>query len=780
MSYNEADTRAKLIDPALRECGWREDWIRREQTPGPFVRTGNGYERGHGRTDYVLYVPGPGETDDETLPLAVVEAKAEDAAADAGMEQAKRDARLHGVPFAFATNGHQFHETDLRTNATRGPLPMRDFPRWETLHNRWQRPGDEAAPLDAGSDAARPLWTPPREGARYYQRAARQGTLEAIARGKNRILLPLATGAGKTWIAVSILRAIDMAGQLQRALFLCDRDELRNQALGALAAHFGSDAAKATTRDPATNARVVVATYQTLGIDKEDGNASFLRRHYPKGYFSHIIIDECHRSAWGKWREVLDRNPNAIHIGLTATPREIDTGEAKRVDAAEERRIAADNYRYFGEPAYEYSIAQAMQDGYLAAMEIVRSDVWTAKTLDRLQGVERARLQGTNVKDGRTGEVREVSDLQEQYAGSALEQSLLLPDRVSAMTADFFERLVEAGGPLQKTLIFCASIAHANAVVQALNNRYAAWCQTNGETPAEPYAFTCTAQSGRELIADLRGSRHRAFIAATVDLVTTGVDVPCLQSLVYFRYIESPILFHQMLGRGTRIDEATGKRHFTVYDYTDATRLLDAPLKQRQAAPPKERPTGPSEPAETFRVEGVDVRIEGGEQRIAFSEDGKLEFLTLEEYGQRIAATLRRAATDVRDFRDRWLVPNQRQALLSGLADRGFNVGAYRSLADRLDTDDYDVLSALGWGETVRTRVERTDHIEAWVARQGRTVPILTALADQFRIDGTEALENPHLGQVSSVLAAGGLTSLGAVTLHDLKRKLLATRMRSG
>ena len=775
MSYNEADTRAKLIDPALRERGWREDWIRREQTPGPFVRTGNGYERGQGRTDYVLYVPGPGETDEEMLPIAVVEAKAEDATPDAGMEQAKRDARLHSVPFAFATNGHQFHETDLRTNAARGPLPMRDFPRWETLRDRWCRAVGDAAPLHVGSDAASPLWTPPREGARYYQRAARRAALEAIARGKNRILLPLATGAGKTWIAVSILRAVAMAHQLRRALFLCDRDELRNQALGALAAHFGSDAAKATTRDPSTNARVVVATYQTLGIDKEDGSASFLRRHYPKGYFSHIIIDECHRSAWGKWREVLDRNPNAIHIGLTATPREIDTGEAERVDAAEERRVSADNYRYFGEPAYEYSIAQAMQDGYLAAMEIVRSDVWTAETLDRLQGVERDRLRGANVKDARTGEAREVRDLREQYAGSALEQSLLLPDRVSAMTADLFERLVNVGGPLQKTLVFCASIAHANAVVQVLNNHYAAWCQANGEAPAEPYAFTCTAQSGRELIADLRGSRHRAFIAATVDLVTTGVDVPCLQNLVYFRYIESPILFHQMLGRGTRIDEATGKRHFTVYDYTNATRLLDAPLKQRQAAPPKERSTGPSEPAETFRVEGVDVRIEGGERRIAFTEDGKLEFLTLEEYGQRIAATLRRDASDVRDFRDRWLVPNQRRALLSGLADCGFNVGAYRSLADRLDTDHYDLLAALGWGETIRSRLERAGRISSWIERQGPSAPILTALADQFGVAGMEELESPYLVQLPSVRAAGGLDSLGRVTVGDLKRQLLAT-----
>ena len=774
MPLNEADTRAKLIDPALRKRGWREDWIRREQTPGPFVRTDSGYARGQGRTDYVLHVP----VQEEMVPIAVVEAKAEDAAPNAGIEQAKRDGRLHHVPFAFATNGHQFHEADLRTNASRGPLPMGDFPKSDELRKRWQRRVGKVAALDAHSDDAKPLWTRPREGARYYQRAARRAALESIARGEKRILLPLATGAGKTWIAVSILRAVAMAGQLRRALFLCDRDELRNQALGALSAHFKSDAAKATTRDPAVNARVIVATYQTLGIDSEDGDASFLRTHYPEGYFSHIIIDECHRSAWGKWSEVLRRNPDAIQIGLTATPRDIDTGEAQDVEAAADQQISADNYQYFGEPAYEYSIAQAMQDGYLAAMEIVRSDVWTADTLDRLEGVEKKHLRGARlVTETRTNEVRDVDDLREQYAPSALEQDLLLPDRVSAMTADLFERLLSSGGPLQKTLIFCASVSHANAVVESINNLYAKWQRRKRGDPVEPYAFACTAEGGRELIADLRGSRHRAFVAATVDLITTGVDVPCLQNVVYFRYIKSPILFHQMLGRGTRIDEATGKRHFTVYDYTNATRLLDAPLKQRQVKQPERRPTPPVKPMEAYRVEGVEVRIEGGERLVGLvGEDGKLEFLSLENYGQRIASAVRADVPDLGELRSRWLRPERRGTLLGRLAEQGINLSAYCNVADRLDADGYDLLASLGWGETIRSRVERAERIDDWIDEQGQAAPVLAALADQFCVAGTDALESRFLGSVPSIRAAGGLASLSGVTvLDDLKRRLLAT-----
>ena len=768
---NEADTRAKLIDPALRKRGWREDWIRREQTPGPFVRTNSGYEHGQGRTDYVLHILVQGEM----VPIAVVEAKAEGSAPNAGIEQAKRDARLHHVPFAFATNGHQFHEADLRTNATRGPLPMGDFPKSDELRKQWQRRVGKAAALDAHSDEAKPLWTRPREGARYYQRAARRAALESIARGQRRILLPLATGTGKTWIAVSILRAVEMAGQLRRALFLCDRDELRNQALGALSAHFKSDAAKATTRDPAKNARVIVATYQTLGIDREDGDASFLRTHYPERYFSHIIIDECHRSAWGKWSEVLQRNPDAIQIGLTATPRDIDTGDAQDVEAASDQQISANNYQYFGEPVYDYSIAQAMQDGYLAAMEIVRSDVWTASTLDRLEGVERERLRGAHrVTETLTNAVRKVDDLRPEYAPGSLEQDVLLPDRVSAMTADLFKLLLSSGGPLQKTLIFCASISHANAVVETINNLYAKWQRRKHRDAVEPYAFACTAQGGRELIADLRGSRRRAFVAATVDLITTGVDVPCLQNVVYFRYIKSPILFHQMLGRGTRVDEATGKRHFTVYDYTNATRLLDAPLKQRQVKQAARRP--PTEPAESYRVEGVEVRIDGGERRICLvGEDGELEFLSLEDYGQRIASALRADVSDLGELRNRWLRPARRRSLLDGLEGHGINLSAYRSVTDRFDTDGYDLLASLGWGETIRSRIERTERIGGWIGKQGQSTPILAALANQFSVAGTEALESRHLGSVPSIKAAGGLALLDGDVVLDLKRRLLAT-----
>ena len=199
--------------------------------------------------------------------------------------------------------------------------------------------------------------------------------LEELARGEARALLSLATGAGKTRIAVNLLRRIADAGQLHRALFVCDRDELRSQGLGAFQNVFGADAAPVSGGNPQKNARVLIATYQTLDVDSEEADANFLTTHYPENYFSHIIIDECHRSAWGKWSQVLTRNPEAVQIGLTATPRTLEITERSK-EAQADAKVSADNLAHFGAPVYEYDLSQGIEDGYLAACEILRRDIF--------------------------------------------------------------------------------------------------------------------------------------------------------------------------------------------------------------------------------------------------------------------------------------------------------------------------------------------------------------------------------------------------------------------
>jgi type I restriction enzyme, R subunit len=402
------------------------------------------------------------------------------------------------------------------------------------------------------SPAARPLLTryPGGEATRrYYQDAAIRAVLEKLARGEKRALLSLATGSGKTFIAVNLLRRIADAGQLRRALFVCDRDELRTQGLGAFHASFGSDAAEVSGANSQKNARVLVATYQTLDVDTDEADANFLTRHYPENHFSHIVIDECHRSAWGKWSQVLTRNPDAVQVGLTATPRKLEVTE-RSPEAEADLQVSADNLRHFGEPVYEYEMSQGIDDGYLAACEIVRRDIFLddKPVSERASGISQGDLVEKWIVDADTGELLGADRARAHYEAHTFEDRLLLPERVAAMSRDLFEHLIATGGPEQKTIIFCARDRHADDVAIALNNLYAAWCAANGRPRLDPYAFKCTAASGgADYLPDLRGASRHHFIATTVDLLTTGVDVPCVRNIVFFKYVRSPIAFYQMV-----------------------------------------------------------------------------------------------------------------------------------------------------------------------------------------------------------------------------------------
>lgn len=779
MSLNEADTRAKLIDPALHKNGWNEEWIAREETAGAVHIVGGGGRRGKKRIDYVLRV----RTQGSMIPVALIEAKPEDQFPDAGLEQAKAYGRLHHVPLVYSSNGHQFVEHNLKTGETSKAQSISKFPGWQQVQERFL----DAIGVDFKADTAKPLLRPVRDGDRYYQRAAVRAALEHIALGHNRALLSLATGTGKTRIAVTLLDALSKSGHLKRALFVCDRKELRQQALMALHTVFGDDAASATTRNPEKNARVVVATYQTLGVDKEDdadAEQSFHQRHYPDDYFSHIVIDEAHRSGWGKWRAILDRNPNAVQIGLTATPRTLEVGER---DAVEDE-LLRDNHRYFGEPVYEYGIAQGMADGYLAAMRLEQRTVITAGQLEREKGIETELLDADRYRDAKTGHAVAEEDLRERYEAGTLEQSLLLPDRVQRMTADLFQHLLKTGGPHQKTLIFCNTVEHARRVTAELSNLYAAWVAETGERSAEPYAFVCTGEEGSELLQTFKANGKRAYIACTVDLVSTGVDVPRLQNVVFFRYLKSPILFHQMLGRGTRIDPVSGKLHFTVYDYTNASRLLEQPLRQKvgPGEPTEQEDSEPTEPQTIFEAEGVDVRIEDDGAVIMVADaTGQMERVPVEQYRERLAQRILDDIPSLTEFRERWIAKTRRESMMESITNAGFNADAYCAAADLEECDLYDVLASATWSETPRTRVERADRLEEveveWLEAQGKEpAGVLTALSRQFGYGGTDALETRPF-DTPQVKEAGGLAALRtegrkpSELIADLKRRLLAS-----
>ncbi|MDI9571421.1 MAG: DEAD/DEAH box helicase family protein [Pseudomonadota bacterium] len=806
--FNEADTRAKLIDPAIHKRGWTEDLIRREETAGTVeIIGGRARRRSRGKIDYVLRVKV--NVDTQPVALALIEAKKESLPPGHGLDQAKSyaDCRRHNVQFVFSSNGRQFVAYDNFTGMTSTPKSMTEFPTPAELRARYE--SGKGYSLD--SPAARPLLQryPGGEGTRrYYQDAAIRAVMEKIAQCEltgrpRRALLALATGSGKTFIAVNLLKRMSDAGKLTRALFVCDRDELRTQALTAFQNVFGSDAA-AVYRKPdgtnnAKNARIHVATYQTLGIESENGDANFLTTYYPKDYFTHVVIDECHRSAWGRWSQVLTRNRSAVHIGLTATPRrlveslkrqtqeremasvedlplaadgnaklpepkpDVDLpapyGVAKEVLADAE--ITANNLAYFGEPAYEYDIAQAIEDGYLAACEIQKGRVNLDDT-----GITKQEIIARNPIDAITGKPVTADQIEALYQKTQYEDRILLPDRVLAMSRDLFQYLIDTGGPEQKTIIFCARDRHADDVAVCLNNLYAQWCADNGKPRLEHYAFKCTAaSSGNDQLPDLRASSRSHFVATTVDLLSTGVDVPCVRNIVFFKYLKSPISFYQMVGRGTRIDAPTGKLMFRVYDYTDATRLfgedfITKPTKPREGPEP---PLPPPEPA--ISVEGFDVHITDAGRFIVTDVDGKAMPVPIEEYKARLAARLVQEVQTINDFRSRWIDPPSRRELIDALVTSGYSPSVVQMVDDRSDYDLYDVLGELGWGMNPRSRRDRalafTYKNEDWLnTLSQRAAATIRAIASQFERGGTDDLENPQIFQTPEVKLAGGLAAL--------------------
>jgi type I restriction enzyme R subunit len=696
------------------------------------------------------------------------------------------------VPFVFASNGHLFVEYDRFTGLTTAPRALAEFPAPSDLRARYE----QAMGFSLDSPLAKPLLVRYSGGEatrRYYQDAAIRAVLERLARGEKRALLSLATGAGKTFIAVNLLKRIADAGQLRRALFVCDRDELRAQGLGAFQGVFGADAAE-VGREPdgqnkARNARIHVTTYQTLDVDTEEATANFLTTHYPQDYFSHIIIDECHRSAWGKWSQVLTRNPGAVQIGLTATPRELEVPERSK-EAIADARISADNLRHFGPPAYEYDLAQGIEDGYLAACEIHRFDIFhdNKEANERVAGIAREDLSGKKLTDLLTGASVDTKVLRAKYDVADLEDRLVMPDRVTAMTQSLFEQLVATGGPEQKTIVFCARDRHADAVAAAMNNLYAEWCRAAGKPRAEPYAFKCTAASGgTDFLPDLRGASRHHFVATTVELLTTGVDVPAVRNIVFFKYVRSPIAFYQMVGRGTRIDAPSGKLMFRIFDYTDATRLFGEAFRTKLTPPRKPRSgvgPEPPPPEPAIQVEGFDVRVTDAGRYVVTMIDGKAQPITVEEYRERIASRLTEAAPTLDAFRAVWVNPAERKALLGKLPDGGRSVQLVRALDEKQEFDLYDVLGDLGYGMAPRTRVERADAFgyknAAWLEGiAAEAAATVRAIASQFARGGTEGLENPQVFEVPEVARAGGIGALRkagkpAEVLRETKERMFA------
>jgi type I restriction enzyme R subunit len=812
VAFNEEETRFHLIDPVLRRKGYDDPQRIKLETPAPVEPTGpKGRRRqGAGRCDYLLCVqvgdmPKP-------MPVAVLEAKKEDADPLKGMQQAKgyADCARFDVQYVFASNGHRYGDFDKPSGLQRGPDPLEDFPPHTDLCARYAR--DKGIDL-ASPDAAllfqpdSPAWSQ----TRYYQDAAIRAAFEKIILDRQagrdpRVLLTLATGAGKTIIATNLLWRMAQASMLPKpALFLCDRDELREQAHTKLKAAFGGNARIVQTergKNAAANARIHIATYQTLGIDgpeDEEGASyeSFLTEHYGEDAFSVIIIDECHRSAWGKWSQVLTRNPNAIHIGLTATPRKLKPPKREKqskeaaVALAADDEITAHNVKYFGEPVYEYTLAQAQEDGYLAACEILKrkADI-DARVFTREELLE------AGVKDVRTGKLLTEADLTKaEYTGKDFDDELFIDLRTPAMCQDLFKLLCENGGPEQKVIIFCTRDLHADRVVQHMNNLYAEWCRQKGQSRKDDYAFKCTAAGGADKIEIMRGSGERAFIACTVDLLEAGVDIERLNAVVFFRYLQSAIKFYQMVGRGTRIHEETRKYKFWLYDYTGVTDLFGTefitPPPRSGGGGSGDGGSGGDDGGDEYPLpavpgihlgEGERVVVNAQGRFILANRGGQATPIPVDEYRREVIQRVLSEAHNLDEFRALWITAQKRRQLINHLLGDHLSPEVIREADHMGEFDLYDFFGKHGYHARALKRPQRgaayVDTHQSWFgAMDPKAAIVLRGLGVQFAQGGTEALESESLFDVPEISEAGGIRALRALgrpvdVMQDAKMRL--------
>jgi len=622
MMRNEADTRAVLIDPKLRASGWADNQITREHyyvrdpqyTPGRVILRGDRVTRGEGKkVDYLLRLT-------DAFPIAVIEAKAESETAELGLEQAKNYARDLGLAFAYATNGHKIIEYDFFTNSSRD---LAQFPTPEELWIRWQRNSgitgkqliQNAAEAPSGYGTykqSNPLLCPYcpdnvcGKQPFYFQEVAIREVIKRLMYGQKRVLLTMATGTGKTFVAFQIVWKLIKSGWLQRlhpekparVLFLADRVVLRDQAYNTFSPF--SDG----TKEPrykieghsfSTNRDLYFGIYQTLWSPDDHGVRLF--KKFPPDFFDLVIIDECHRSGFGTWREILDHFGSAIHLGMTATPKQDESIDTYSYFCFEEPEVAIDvehpEKGTWRPPAYSYSLGKGIDDGFLATYKVhrVRTTI-DANGLHLQEAIE----QGAEVFIPEDTEPREI------YTTPQFEREITLPDRTREMVRHL-AGLLRRFGKMQKTMVFCVDMDHARLVARLLQDEF------GPETGLSNYAVPIISEEGedgrRALEAFADSDRPTPVVATTAELLSTGVDVPSCRNIVFMKTLSSSVLFKQIIGRGCRIDLSTDKYWFRIIDYTNATRLFDE--WDRPPMSPPELPTGPLTAILTGSVFNVDT-----------------------------------------------------------------------------------------------------------------------------------------------------------------------------
>ena len=777
---SERDICTKFITPAVLKAGWDlQSQVREEVffTRGRIIVRGKLVTRGKAqRADYILYHK-------PNIPIALIEAKDNNYPVGGGMQQAIKYAATLDIPFVFSSNGDAFlfHDRTGQGTETETELALEAFPTPAQLWNSYRAwkglaPAQEAIVLqdyhEEGSD----------KEPRYYQRIAINKTIEAIAKGQNRILLVMATGTGKTYTAFQIIWRLWKAGRRKRILYLADRNVLVDQTMVNDFRPFGKAMAKLSTSSKTieredgtevqiptaldkkqrridTSYEIYLALYQAITGPEEHQK---LYRELSRDFFDLIVIDECHRgsaAADSVWREILDYFSSATQIGLTATPKETEY---------------VSNIHYFGKPVYSYSLKEGIRDGFLAPYKVVKVHL----DVD---------IEGYRPRQGETDKYGyEIED--RIYNQKDFDRELVIDERTKRVAKKVTEFLKESGDRFQKTIVFCVDTEHAFLMRQALVNENRDLVQQN-----DRYIRRITgddAEGCAEVGNFIDPEAKYPVIVTTSRLLSTGVDTQTCRLIVLDREVNSMTEFKQIVGRGTRVHEDTKKYYFTLIDFRKATNHFadpdfdgepvqiyepgeNDPVNPPDDVPPtsdEEEPIPPEPGAEEeivvdTRVPDIMIPTGGGggrrkyyihgdpvtivAERIEYlDENGNLVTEGLRDYSKK---TLRKRFASLDEFLKSWNGAERKHAIIEELKKEGL---LFEPLAEEVgeNLDPFDLICHVAFDQPPLTRHDRVRNVrkrDVFTKYGAKARAVLEALLQKYQDEGVTALDDPRILRVA-------------------------------
>jgi type I restriction enzyme R subunit len=745
---SERDICTKYITPALEQAGWDMQKQVREEvsfTDGRIYVKGNLSVRGkRKRADYILYYK-------PNIPIAIIEAKDNTHSVRAGIQQGLNYATILDIPTVFSSNGDGFYEHDrtCSSGTIERDISLNQFPSPEELWLRYKKyKGIESTEVERIS-AQDYFFDGSGRAPRYYQQIAINRTVEAIAKGQQRILITMATGTGKTYTAFQIIHRLWKANAKKRILFLADRNALIDQTKRGDFRHFKDKMTVIKQKKIDKSFEIYLALYQGLTNYDEDKDAF---REFSRDFFDLIVIDECHRGSAAEdsaWREILNYFSNATHIGLTATPKETET-----ISSTE----------YFGEPIYTYSLKQGIEDGFLAPYKVVRVGL----NID---------LEGWRPEAGKKDKSGQLLN-DRIYNRKDYDKNLVIDERTQTV-ANKITDFLHKTNRFDKAIVFCVDIDHAQRMRAALANANSDLMVQN---PKYVMQITGDNEEGkRELDNFINPEETYPVITTTSKLMTTGVDAQTCKLIVLDSNIGSMTEFKQIIGRGTRINEEFGKYFFTILDFRNVTDLFADPTfdgdpvrvklvgeedefespedelaedetvtdedgEEITFTPPTDEPAiidgGDiiTEPQPKYYVNGVNVTVLN--ERIQYMDaTGRLITGSLKDYTRQ---KVREQYQSLNDFLNKWNSADKKQVIIDELTEQGI---VYENLKEAIgkEMDIFDMICHTAFDRPPLTRSERVNQVkkrDVFTAYGDQAKKVLEALLDKYADEGIENIED--------------------------------------